>query len=61
MHTFHVHGVKLISREQLNGEPWPANVVPLTPGEVDSVSITFTQNQRCGYSTAMSLLMPTPV
>jgi len=43
VHTFHVHGVKLISREQLNGEPWPANVIPLTPGEVDSVSITFTQ------------------
>lgn len=45
IHTFHVHGVKLISREQLNGEPWPANVVPLTPGEVDSVSIAFTENQ----------------
>lgn len=45
VHTFHAHGVKLISREQLNGEPWPANVVPLTPGEVDSVSITFTANQ----------------
>jgi FtsP/CotA-like multicopper oxidase with cupredoxin domain len=43
IHTFHLHGVKLISREQLNGEPWPANVVPLTPGEVDSISITFTQ------------------
>jgi FtsP/CotA-like multicopper oxidase with cupredoxin domain len=43
VHTFHAHGIKLISREQLNGEPWPANVVPLTPGEVDSVSITFTQ------------------
>lgn len=43
VHTFHAHGVKLISREQLNGEPWPANVVPLLPGTVDSVSITFTQ------------------
>lgn len=43
VHTFHVHGVKLTSLEQLNGEPWPANVIPLTPGEVDSVSITFTQ------------------
>jgi len=43
VHTFHVHGVKIISREMLNGEPWPANVVPLDPGTVDSVSITFTQ------------------
>ena len=43
VHTFHVHGVKLTSLEQLNGEPWPANVIPLTPGEVDSVSINFTQ------------------
>lgn len=43
IHTFHLHGVKLISREQLNGQPWPANVVPLTPGEVDSVTINFTQ------------------
>lgn len=43
IHTFHVHGVKIISREQLNGEPWPANVVPLMPGTTDSVSITFTE------------------
>ena len=43
VHTFHVHGVKITSREQLNGEPWPANVVSLMPGAVDSVSINFTQ------------------
>jgi len=43
VHTFHAHGIKLVSREQLDGNPWPANVIPLTPGEVDSVSITFTQ------------------
>ena len=43
VHTFHLHGVKLISREQLNGMPWPANVVPLMPGVTDSISVTFTQ------------------
>ncbi|MEX2080063.1 MAG: multicopper oxidase domain-containing protein, partial [Dehalococcoidia bacterium] len=43
VHTFHVHGVKITSLEQLNGEPWPANVVSLMPGAADSISINFTQ------------------
>lgn len=42
-HTFHAHGIAFRSVEQLNGEYWPANVVPLDPGVVDTVTFTYTE------------------
>jgi FtsP/CotA-like multicopper oxidase with cupredoxin domain len=43
VHTFHAHGIAFKSIEQLNGEYWPANVVPLDPGTVDTVTFTYTE------------------
>jgi len=43
VHTFHAHNVAHISEEALNGEQWPANVVPLLPGVADTITLEFSK------------------
>ena len=40
MHSFHIHGMNLVSVDMLPGRIWPANVVQLLPGGADRVVIT---------------------
>lgn len=40
-HTLHVHEIPLVSLAVLNGRPWPAQVVPLLSGAMDTLQITF--------------------
>jgi FtsP/CotA-like multicopper oxidase with cupredoxin domain len=40
-HTLHVHEIPLVSLAVLNGRPWPAQVVPLLSGTLDTLQITF--------------------
>ncbi|MBI3961757.1 MAG: multicopper oxidase domain-containing protein [Deinococcus sp.] len=39
-HSFHLHGMNLISQEMFPGRIWPANVIQLVSGGADSVLIT---------------------
>jgi FtsP/CotA-like multicopper oxidase with cupredoxin domain len=43
IHSFHVHHASHISETTLQGRPWPANVVPLVPGQAETLRITFTE------------------
>ncbi len=43
IHSFHAHNVKHISVGTLNGEQWAGNVLPLIPGQADTLSLTFTK------------------
>jgi len=43
IHSFHAHNVKHISLGTLNGEQWAGNVLPLIPGQADTLSLTFTK------------------
>ena len=43
IHTFHAHNVNHYSENALNGDAWPANVVPLLPGAADTVRLTFSK------------------
>lgn len=40
-HTLHVHEVPLVSLAVLGGRPWPAQVVPLLSGALDTLQIRF--------------------
>ncbi|HUF53109.1 MAG TPA: multicopper oxidase domain-containing protein [Dehalococcoidia bacterium] len=43
IHSFHAHNVKHISLGTLRGEQWAANLLPLVPGQADTLSFTFTK------------------
>lgn len=43
IHSFHAHNVKHLSTGTLNGAQWEGNVVPLVPGQADTLSLTFTK------------------
>jgi FtsP/CotA-like multicopper oxidase with cupredoxin domain len=43
VHSFHAHNVKHISLGTLNGDQWAANLLPLVPGQADTLSFTFTK------------------
>jgi FtsP/CotA-like multicopper oxidase with cupredoxin domain len=40
-HTWHGHAVSHISEATLGGRQWPANVLPLLPGQADTLRLTF--------------------
>jgi FtsP/CotA-like multicopper oxidase with cupredoxin domain len=40
-HTWHGHSVSHISEATLGGRQWPANVLPLLPGQADTLRLTF--------------------
>jgi FtsP/CotA-like multicopper oxidase with cupredoxin domain len=42
IHSFHAHSVSHISTGTLDGAPWSAQVLPLTPGQSDTLQFTFT-------------------
>ncbi len=42
-HSLHVHEIPLVSLGVLGGRPWPAQVVPLVSGALDTVQIRFRQ------------------
>ena len=42
IHSFHMHSATHISLATLDGKPWPANVVPLLPGQADTLLVNFT-------------------
>ncbi len=39
-HSFHMHGMNLISEWYFPGRPWPANVIQLLPGAAESVIVS---------------------
>ncbi len=39
-HSFHMHGMNLISEWYFPGRPWPANVIQLLPGAAESVLVS---------------------
>jgi FtsP/CotA-like multicopper oxidase with cupredoxin domain len=43
IHSFHAHNVKHISVGTLEGETWAGNVLPLAPGQADTLSLSFTK------------------
>ena len=43
IHSFHAHNVSHISLGTLKGNQWPANLVPMVPGQADTLSLTFTK------------------
>jgi len=42
-HSFHAHNVDHISLGTLRGGTWAANVLPLMPGQADTLQFTFTK------------------
>jgi len=42
-HSFHAHNVKHISLGTLQGNQWAGNVLPLVPGQADTLKFTFTK------------------
>jgi len=42
-HSFHAHNVKHISLGTLQGDQWAGNVLPLVPGQADTLDFTFTK------------------
>jgi len=42
-HSFHAHNVKHISLGTLQGNQWAGNVLPLVPGQADTLDFTFTK------------------
>ena len=42
-HSFHAHNVKHISLGTLQGDQWAGNVLPLMPGQADTLQFTFTK------------------
>lgn len=40
-HSFHAHEIPHVSLAVLGGRPWPAQVVPLLPGAMDTLQIRF--------------------
>jgi FtsP/CotA-like multicopper oxidase with cupredoxin domain len=43
VHTLHIHSATHVSLGVLGGRPWPANVLPLTPGAADTILVNFSQ------------------
>jgi FtsP/CotA-like multicopper oxidase with cupredoxin domain len=43
VHSFHAHNVKHVSTGTLRGEQWAGNLLPLVPGQADTLSLTFTK------------------
>jgi len=43
VHSFHAHNVKHISLGTLQGDQWAGNVLPLVPGQADTLQFTFTK------------------
>ncbi|MEX0799672.1 MAG: multicopper oxidase domain-containing protein [Dehalococcoidia bacterium] len=43
IHSFHAHNVKHISKGTLQGDQWAGNVLPLVPGQADTLDFTFTK------------------
>ncbi len=41
VHSWHGHSVSHISEATLGGRQWPANLVPLVPGQADTLRLTF--------------------
>lgn len=41
VHSWHGHAVSHISEATLGGRQWPANLVPLVPGQADTLRLTF--------------------
>jgi FtsP/CotA-like multicopper oxidase with cupredoxin domain len=41
IHSWHGHAVSHISEATLGGRQWPANVLPLIPGQADTLRLTF--------------------
>ncbi len=39
IHSFHLHGINMVSQLYFPGRVWPVNVIPLVPGAGDSVII----------------------
>jgi len=42
IHSFHAHSVSHVSVGTLEGARWSAQVLPLIPGQSDSLQFTFT-------------------
>jgi FtsP/CotA-like multicopper oxidase with cupredoxin domain len=42
IHSFHAHSVSHISTGTLDGASWSAQVLPLVPGQSDTLQFTFT-------------------
>jgi len=42
-HSFHAHNVKHISLGTLQGDQWAGNVLPVLPGQADTLEFTFTK------------------
>jgi FtsP/CotA-like multicopper oxidase with cupredoxin domain len=40
IHTFHLHGMSLVSQQYFPGRVWPANVVQLLPGAAETIIVT---------------------
>jgi len=43
IHSLHAHNVKHISLGTLQGDQWAGNVLPLVPGQADTLQFTFTK------------------
>jgi FtsP/CotA-like multicopper oxidase with cupredoxin domain len=41
IHSWHGHAVSHISEATLGGRQWPANLLPLVPGQADTLRLTF--------------------
>ena len=42
IHSLHMHSATHVSLATLGGRPWPANVLPLIPGQADTLLVNFT-------------------
>jgi FtsP/CotA-like multicopper oxidase with cupredoxin domain len=40
-HSLHIHEIPMVSLAVLDGRPWPAQVLPLAGGAMDSLQLTF--------------------
>ncbi len=40
-HSLHIHEIPLVSLGVLNGRPWPAEILPLVSGAMDTLQIRF--------------------
>jgi FtsP/CotA-like multicopper oxidase with cupredoxin domain len=43
IHSFHAHNVDHISLGTLRGETWAGNLLPMVPGQADTLQFTFTK------------------
>ncbi len=40
-HSLHIHEIPMVSLAVLNGRPWPAQILPLVSGAMDSLQLKF--------------------